>query len=169
MKILLGLSGSVATTLQKKLIEELSQDHEVQVVMTTSSKFFVKESVEGVLYHTDKSEWTAYIKDKTVLHIDLTKWADKFIIAPCSANTLAKISTGICDNLLTCCARAWDFEKPFVIAPAMNKYMWSHPVTLEHYLKVQSWGIKIVNPIEKVLFCGDEGVGAMAEIKDIIK
>jgi len=64
-----------------------------------------------------------------VLHIDLAKWADIFVIAPCSANTLAKLAYGICDNLLTSVARAWDADRPLVIAPAMNTHMWTHPHT----------------------------------------
>ena len=105
-----------------------------------------------------------------VIHIELVKWADVFVIAPCSANTLAKISNGICDNLLTCCARAWDLNdwfKCLVVAPAMNTNMWSHPCTQEHLNRLRGWGIKVVEPVMKKLYCGDIGIGALAHLDDI--
>lgn len=93
--------------------------------------------------HMDEEEWEQWKKrGDIVLHIELRKWADCLLIAPLSANTLAKISTGICDNLLTQVCRAWDMEihkagharvgllkKPIVACPSMNTMMWEHPIT----------------------------------------
>ena len=168
MNILLGVTGSVASTLQEKLTQELyKKECEVRTVLTESAKNFpLKRTADR---YDDASEWYHYSTLNTVLHIDLIKWADIFLIAPCSANSLAKIANGICDNLLTCCARAWNFEKPFFIAPAMNTRMWDHPVTKEHLDKIEKWGIIVVPPVEKVLFCGDTGVGALAPIKTILE
>ena len=75
-------------------------------------------------------------------HIEQRAWADLFLIAPLSANTLAKLSTGQCDNLLTCVARAWDFTKPIVAAPAMNTHMWTHPITRPQLDTLAEWGYK---------------------------
>lgn len=79
------------------------------------------------------------------IRLDLRKWADAFIIAPLDANTLAKIANGLADNLLTCVARAWDFNKPFYFAPAMNTCMWEHPLTNEHVKKlIMVLGCKVI-------------------------
>ena len=90
------------------------------------------------------------------------------IIAPLSANTLAKLSNGLADNLLTCVARAWDFKKPCLIAPAMNTAMWDHPVTSEQIRRLKKWGYIEIPCIEKVLMCNDKGKGAMAEPVTIV-
>ena len=180
MNILHGLTGSVASTVVDKF-KKPYENHSIKFISTESSKHFnppyymltsydMKQDGQLRFGHfDDEDEWAMYEKESKVLHIELVKWADVFVIAPCSANTLAKIANGICDNLLTCVARAWDFEKKFVIAVAMNTKMWEHPITKEHLDKVKSWGIEVVDPVEKTLFCGDIGVGAMANIEDIVK
>lgn len=174
MNILHGYTGSVATTLLNKFKKEYYSDKNIsnKFIFTQSSLNFVK--LDDFWFRSDEvyddaEEWNTYQSSKKVLHIDLSKWADVFVIAPLSANTLAKLANGICDNLLTCVARAWDFNKPFIVAPSMNTRMYEHPITKEHLDKISSWGIKIVPPIEKTLFCGDTGIGAMAQIDDIMK
>lgn len=152
MNILVGISGSIAAKLCGKINIAL-KEHSVKYVMTQSA-FKIHEGVDfdyelyeewnkvGYDLFSDAEEWDKYKENKSVLHIDLTKWADCFIIAPCSMNTLAKVANGICDNLLTCCARAWDFnnsEKKMILAPAGNTKMWQHPVTKEHLDKIKSW------------------------------
>lgn len=113
----------------------------------------------------------------SVLHIDLRNWADICIVAPLSAHTLGKIANGLCDDLLTCILRAWDFRltKPIVLAPAMNTAMWEHPLTNMHLDTVKSFAreggegaVVVVQPVAKTLACGDVGVGAMADLDDII-
>ena len=84
------------------------------------------------------------------------------------ANTLAKLSNGICDNLLTSVCRAWDFEKPIIFAPAMNTFMWDHPITSTQINTLKTWGYHEIPPIEKVLMCKDVGKGAMAEPDTIV-
>jgi phosphopantothenoylcysteine decarboxylase len=95
------------------------------------------------------------------------------VIAPLSANTLAKMANGLCDNLLvcrlhhplliyilqTCVVRAWDFKKPLIVAPAMNTLMWDHPFTEKHLKELTSLGVIVISPIEKLLACGDKGKG----------
>ena len=109
-----------------------------------------------------------------VLHIELRKWADVMLVAPLSANTLAKLANGVSDNLLTCVARAWDLSlKPFVVCPAMNTMMWDHPLTGRHIRAVtgsppDGLGFRIIAPVEKLLACGDLGMGAMAEVATIL-
>jgi phosphopantothenoylcysteine decarboxylase len=98
-------------------------------------------------------------------------WADLLLIAPLSANTLAKMAHGICDNFLCCIARAWSKEKPIVLAPAMNTEMWIDPITEEHFtaLRRRFPKLAIVAPESGLLACGDTGVGAMARIERIVE
>lgn len=116
----------------------------------------------------DENEWKMWKnRGDPILHIDLVKWADIFIIAPLDANTLGKMSSGICDNLLTCIARAWDVEKPLLFCPAMNTNMMIHPITSRQIEDLKDFGYYEIKPISKTLMCGDVGVGAMAEVNII--
>ena len=107
-----------------ELVAALSNFAEVQVVATTAScSFFDKGAIspplvsEVVPLHDDEAEWRGWQKvGDPVLHIELRRWADVFVVAPLSANTLAKMANGMCDNLLTCVVRAWDFSKPLLVA-----------------------------------------------------
>jgi phosphopantothenoylcysteine decarboxylase len=78
---------------------------------------------------------------------------------------------GMADNLLTSVVRAWDREKSIYIAPAMNTLMFEHPATHEHLAKLNEWyyKLRVINPVSKVLACGDSGLGAMAPIEEIVK
>jgi phosphopantothenoylcysteine decarboxylase len=171
MNVLHGVTGSVATKVSLKFSAEYDKyPHIARLVTTKSSEYFEPSTWAFDKSYDDEDEWLRYQHDGKVLHIELTQWADALVIAPCSANTLAKLANGLCDNLLTCCARAWDVRrKPMIVAPAMNTKMWEHPVTHGHYRKLESWGIKIVYPVEKLLFCGDYGYGAMEDVSEIIK
>jgi phosphopantothenoylcysteine decarboxylase len=124
-----------------------------------------------------------------VLHIDLRDWADALLIAPLSAHSLSKIAQGLCDDTLSCVARAWDYGhgsrpgKPLLLAPAMNTAMWQHPLTQPQLATIQSFwnadhplhdgpqtqGVRIIPPQVKTLACGEIGNGAMASVEDIIK
>lgn len=132
-KILIGCTGSVATIKLPQLVNKLWRNNfEVRIVVTEKAKHFLKEAElpPGIQVLSDTVEWAAWQdRGDPVLHIDLVKWADLFLIAPLDANTLGKIASGICDNILTCVARAWDPLKPLVFCPAMNTKMWEHPVT----------------------------------------
>ncbi|CAF1018461.1 unnamed protein product, partial [Adineta ricciae] len=98
-------------------------------------------------------------------------WADVLLIAPLDANTLAKISVGICDNLLTNVVRAWDLKngKPLIVAPAMNTAMYEHPLTRQQLdLITNTFGYVEIPSIEKTLMCGQTGIGAMASVESIV-
>lgn len=132
-RVLIGCTGSVATIKLPQLVQKLWQNNlEVRIVVTEKAKHFMKEAElpSGIHVLSDTVEWAAWQdRGDPVLHIDLVKWADLFLIAPLDANTLGKIASGICDNILTCVARAWDHSKPLIFCPAMNTKMWEHPVT----------------------------------------
>merc|ERR1712029_238612 len=116
VNILLGVSGSVATIKAGQVVSQLREkipDCQVEIVATQHSPHFLNtiEDLPEVKIHRDSDEWSSWQgRGDPVVHIELRKWADLMVIAPLSANTLAKISNGICDNLLTCVARAWDFK-----------------------------------------------------------
>jgi phosphopantothenoylcysteine decarboxylase len=145
----------------------------------------------------DADEWPGrgdggrYHRDDPVLHIELRRWAEVLVIAPLDANTLAKLANGLADNCLTCVWRAWDPARPVVLAPAMNTLMWEHPLTARHlrlllpdtvtvpaeldhdvlvdWINRTQRMLRIVPPQSKRLACGDVGVGAMAEVKEIVE
>jgi len=168
MKVLLGVSGSVAAKLNEKLRDSLYKEgHELRTIYTQSSLHFTyKNLYDG---YEDEDEWKYYEKENRVLHIDLVKWADVLVVAPCTANTLSKIHSGICDNLLTCCVRAWpEGKKKIILAPAMNTEMWMKPHIQNQYESL-IWRYDWIPPVSKTLFCGDTGIGAMASIEDIVK
>lgn len=171
INILLGVTGSVAATLTPDLVTSLQEIGEVRVVSTEAARHFF--NAEDVSAHvlTDADEWHGeYARGQDILHIELRKWAHVLVIAPLSANTLAKLAAGQCDNLLTSVVRAWEMDKPIVLAPAMNTHMWNHPATGEHLQRLKQWHgrqLRIVDPVEKTLACGDVGVGALAPIRRI--
>jgi phosphopantothenoylcysteine decarboxylase len=125
-----------------------------------------------------------------VLHIELRNWADILVVAPLSAHTLAKFAHGMCDDTLSCVARAWwsanassaphvsstsiSTNKPMVVAPAMNTGMWQHPVTEQQLQTLISFAphpslLTIVQPQVKTLACGETGDGALAPVHDIVE
>eukprot|EP00878_Enallax_costatus_P005980 GHUV01006272.1.p1 GENE.GHUV01006272.1~~GHUV01006272.1.p1 ORF type:complete len:201 (+),score=72.17 GHUV01006272.1:222-824(+) len=172
-RILLAATGSVAAIKVPQLTQLLQQLGEVRVASTKAAAYFFTQqqlpaSVGPIA--GDEDEWHEWSKvGDPVMHIELRRWADVFVIAPVSANTLAKLANGLCDNLVTCVARAWDFKRPLVVAPAMNTFMWESPFTAQHLDRIQQLGVTVVDPIAKKLACGDIGQGAMAAPEAIAK
>ena len=143
----------------------------------------------------DRDEWTGDRWDRVdpVLHIEFRRWAELLVVAPLDANTLAKFALGLSDNFLTCLFRAWDFDRPIVLSPAMNTLMWDSPVTKRHFRQLlddrgdgrqgNGWSLDdvdavfarhaprlvIVPPQAKRLACGDVGQGAMADVAAIVE
>ncbi|XP_025026223.1 phosphopantothenoylcysteine decarboxylase isoform X3 [Python bivittatus] len=170
--ILVGVTGSVAALKLPLLVAELLKipGLEVQVVTTENAKHFYNPEEIPVRIYSDSDEWQMWKKrTDPVLHIDLRRWADLLLVAPLDANTLAKIANGICDNLLTCVIRAWDLSKPLFFCPAMNTFMWEHPITARQVEQLKEFGYIEVPCTVKKLVCGDEGRGAMAEISTIVE
>jgi len=184
MNILHASTGSIAVTTTTKFTKAYSAaGYNYKSVITSAAQKLKVDILPFIIHmgtplydkpwladnhYMDYNEWTVYEDYNKVLHIELVKWADVLVIAPLSANTLAKIANGICDNLVTNCARAWDFSKPFIVAPSMNTNMYNHPITKTHIDSIKSWGVKVVDPVVKTLYCGDTGIGAMADVNDII-
>lgn len=170
-RVLVGVTGSVAALKLPLLVSQLLQlpGVDVRVVTTEHAKHFYNAAEVSVKIYTDKDEWELWTqRSDPVLHIELRRWADLLVIAPLDANTLGKIASGICDNLLTCVVRAWDTSRPLLFCPAMNTAMWLHPITAQQVSKLKEFGYVEIPCIAKKLVCGDEGKGAMAEVSTIV-
>ncbi|XP_045772670.1 phosphopantothenoylcysteine decarboxylase [Maniola jurtina] len=178
--LIIGVTGSVATIKLPLLVQSLMDlnltaqgyHFEIKIVCTEPAKHFFKQAdlPESCSVLDDATEWDKWKgRGDEVVHIELGKWAHMMIIAPLDANTLAKISQGLCDNLLTSTVRAWDMSKPLLFCPAMNTRMWEHPITSTQVTTLKWWGYEEVPPTSKTLMCGDTGIGAMAEVDTIVK
>ncbi|WP_353192865.1 flavoprotein [Pandoraea pnomenusa] len=172
-RVLLGTTGSIGAKDTARLVELLHRNHDVRVVASTPSlSFFDPTTVHcQASVHTDEDDWYVWRRrGDRILHIALRNWADLFVIAPMTANTLGKLASGLCDNLLTTTYRAWQIEsKPLLVAPSMNKFMWEHPLTSTQMALLQSWGAKTIPPREKWLAGGDFGPAAMATPEHIVE
>lgn len=200
--IIIGVTGSVATIKLKELVRQLQEKLtkvNICIIPTKNALHFcpdlnemfnkhlpaLKDRLEYlkignssddnvVFAFTDDDEWSSWSKRADpVLHIELRKWADVCLLAPLDANTLAKISSGMCDNLLTSVLRAWDVSsirtQPVIMCPAMNTLMYRHPLTKKQLdLLVNEFGFTLVDSVVKKLICGDVGLGAMALVEDIV-
>jgi phosphopantothenoylcysteine decarboxylase / phosphopantothenate---cysteine ligase len=166
-KILFQLSGSIACFKACALLSKLVQaGYEVEVAASSSALKFVGEAtLEGLTgrrVHKDTFEAGSYMN-----HIHLVRWADLILLCPASANTLNKFSAGIGDDLLSTMFLAHDFKKPYLVAPAMNQFMWSHPATRDSIQKLQSWGLEVLGTGAGNLACGEVGEGRMLEPEQI--
>ena len=170
--ILLGISGGIAAYKSCELVRLLKkQGHEVSVAMSRAATEFISpltfQALSGnpVLADTHSGESGG----NGMAHINLTRAADVFVIAPASANTLAKIAGGIADNLLTNLAAAR--KCPLAAAPAMNVEMWFNPANQRNIARLQADGISIFPPASGEQACGEVGIGRMpeaAELADLI-
>lgn len=171
-RILIGVTGSVAAVKVPYLVKDLGQFADVRVIATDSAlRFLTCEAPlpDCITLLGNEDEWRQWqnIGDE-VMHIELRRWADVLLVAPLSANSLAKLAAGLCDNLLTCVVRAWDFKRPLLVAPAMNTQMWDSSFTAKHLAVLQELGVEVIPPQVKRLACGDNGMGAMAAVSLIV-
>ncbi len=166
--ILLGVTGSIAAYKAADLASKLAQaGAQVDVILTGAGEKFVTpltfQSVTGRRAYTDQDLWG---NEAHVLHVGLGKTADLLVIAPCTADTIAKLAHGIANNLLTVTALA--AQCPLLVAPAMDGGMFDHPATQENLAKLKQRGAIIVGPAEGHLASGVTGVGRMLEPAEII-
>ena len=167
-KILIAVTGSIAAYKIASLVRLLIKAKaEVQVIMTESAKEFItpltlstlsKKPVYFSFYKTENGEWNN--------HVELGLWADYMLIAPASANTIAKMSTGICDSLLM--ATYLSAKCPVAFAPAMDLDMYQHPSTQENIEKLIAFGNEFIAPGTGELASGLSGEGRMAEPEELL-
>jgi len=166
--ILLGVTGSIAAYKAADLASKLAQAGAlVDVILTPAAEKFVTtltfQSVTGRRAYTAADLWG---NEAHVLHIGLAHEADLLVIAPCTANTLAKLSHGQADNLLTVTALA--ATSPIMIAPAMESNMYAHPATQENLAKLIERSAHVAGPVEGHLASGQSGRGRMLETSELI-
>jgi phosphopantothenoylcysteine decarboxylase / phosphopantothenate---cysteine ligase len=168
-KILIGVCGSIAAYKIAMLIRLLKkQGAEVKIIMTSSALDFITPLTLSTL--SQNPVLTEFREKKTGewnSHIELGLWADLFLIAPASANTIAKMAQGICDNLLL--AVYLSARCPVFVAPAMDVDMYQHPATKENLMKLMSCGNHLIDAPYGELASGLSGEGRMAEPEELLK
>lgn len=169
MKILLIISGSVAAYKACEIVRELKKkNHAVTCILTKGGSEFITplqlSSLSGT--KTYSHLWSEHDADG-MEHIHLTRDADVVLVAPASADIIAKITHGLADDLATTTLLA--ANKPVYVAPAMNVEMWNKPVTQRNIGLLKADGINVIEPSSGELACGETGQGRMAEVADIIK
>ena len=167
--IILGVTASIAIYKACELLRRLREARfAVTVIQTRESEELIKpivfESLSGNKVYRGLFE-TPEAWD--IEHVSLAAKADLILVAPATANIIAKIAGGICDDMLTCtiCAA----KAPVLFAPAMNTNMYSNKITQANIAKLQSLGYKFVGPRKGKLACGDTGIGCLAEVEAIVK
>ena len=166
--IVLGVSGSIATYKAIDLASLLTKEgHGVDVVLTRDAQEFVKSLPFRTL--TRRPVVTSlYDEDETgVTHIRFADNADLMLVAPATANTIAKLANGFADDALGCVALALNPGVPVLVAPAMNGKMWQHPATQTNVQMLRERGVEFIGPDEGMLSCGYEGVGRLWPVEGI--
>ncbi|MFS9340948.1 phosphopantothenoylcysteine decarboxylase [Streptococcus australis] len=168
--ILLAVTGSVSAYKAADLTSQLTKlGHQVKILMTPAATAFITPltlqvlSKQAVLVEVMTED-----DPKQIQHIDLGKEADLFLVAPASANTIAKLAIGLADNMVTSTALALPQGTKKILAPAMNTKMLEHPATQRNLKLLQDYGYQIIQPRHATLACGDQGSGALASIETIL-
>ena len=165
--IVVGVTGGIAAFKACQLVSNLTKKYEVQVIMTQNATNFIHpftfETLTGKKCLIDTFDRNFSYE---VEHISVAKWADVFVVAPATANVIAKFAHGICDDMLTTTFLAC--KAPKIIAPAMNTNMYDNPITQENMAKRGALGMHLVDAASGLLACGDTGKGKMADI-DVIE
>jgi phosphopantothenoylcysteine decarboxylase/phosphopantothenate--cysteine ligase len=168
-EIILGVTGGIAAYKACDIINGLRKvGIGVTVIMTKEAGHFITpltlQSLSGNKVYSDMFETVSEWEPE---HIALAKKADLVLVAPCSANVIGKVAAGICDDLLTCTILATKAKVLF--APAMNENMYKHKTVQANIAKLKDCNYKIIGPIKGRLVCGDEGIGHLAGVDDILK
>jgi phosphopantothenoylcysteine decarboxylase/phosphopantothenate--cysteine ligase len=168
--ILLGVSGGVAAYKAVDLASKLaSAGADVRTVMTRAARRFVRpRSFEAVTRSPVFTTMWNTSEESKISHIALADWAQIVVVAPATANVIAKVALGICDDLLsTTLCTCW--ATPMVFAPAMNTRMWENPAVQANVETLKKRGVQWVGPTSGRLACGTEGAGRMSEPQDIVE
>ena len=167
--IVLGVTGSIAAYKIANLASMLVKLHaDVHVIMTQNATHFITPMTFETL--TDnKCIVDTFDRNFSfdVKHVSLAKKADAFLVAPCTANVIGKVASGICDDMLTTTIMAT--KAPVLFSPAMNTGMWENPVLQDNIKKLESYGYRMIQPVEGRLACGDTGSGKMPSEETLLE
>ncbi len=170
-KIVLGLTGGIACYKSAEFARALIRaGASVNVVMTENATRFIApltmQALSGNPVHAD--QWDAQVLNN-MAHIALTRQADAFVIAPCTANFIAKLAHGMADDLLSSLCLARPAHTPFIVAPAMNVEMWQKPATQRNVAQLKADGVILAGPAAGEQACGDVGMGRMLEPQELLE
>jgi phosphopantothenoylcysteine decarboxylase/phosphopantothenate--cysteine ligase len=168
MQVLLGIGGGIAAYKAPELVRALRRaGHGVRCVVTDNARRLVAPdalvAVSGAPVAT-----TMWPGDGSMPHIELARWCDALVVAPATADLLARFALGLADDLLTTLYLALEPSKRLVLVPAMNTVMWDKPIVQTHVATLRGAGARIVPPIPGDLACGETGVGAQAAPEAIV-
>jgi phosphopantothenoylcysteine decarboxylase/phosphopantothenate--cysteine ligase len=166
--ILLGVTGGIAAYKSADLVRRLRErGAEVRVVMTRAAQAFVTpltfQAVSGQPVHTELLDAAA---EAGMGHIELARWADCVLVAPATADFIARLAHGMADDLLTTVCLAT--RAPLMLAPAMNQQMWANPATRDNCRLLRQRGVRLIGPDSGSQACGDTGPGRMAEPAELV-
>ncbi|KFL36108.1 bifunctional phosphopantothenoylcysteine decarboxylase/phosphopantothenate--cysteine ligase CoaBC [Arenimonas donghaensis] len=167
-RILLGVSGGIAAYKAAELLRRLQDaGAEVRVVMTDAARHFVGTTTfQALSAHPVRSSLWDEAAEAAMGHIELARWATRVLVAPATANTLRRLAQGQANDLLsTLCLAS---EAPLIVAPAMNRVMWSHPATQANLATLVARGVQVVGPGSGGQACGEVGEGRLAEPGEIV-
>jgi phosphopantothenoylcysteine decarboxylase/phosphopantothenate--cysteine ligase len=168
MNIVLGVSGGIAAYKTPELVRRLQDiGADVRVILTPNAARFVSPlSLAAVSNHGVIVEQWGDPERGGVDHIELARWAELLLVAPATANILAKLAAGIADDALTTYALAHRAE--VLVAPAMNTFMLGHPTVQQNIATLRARGVGIIEPVNGLLACGDEGAGKMPDVPELV-
>lgn len=169
--VVLGVTGSIAAYKAAELTSQLvKKNFDVRVVMTADALHFItplafktlsRNPVVTDLYDEEEG-WKP-------MHIELADEADLLLVAPATANTIARLALGIANDALSCVALALNPKAKTLIAPAMNGKMWLHPATQQNVATLKSRGVEFIGPEEGLLSCGYEGLGRLWPVEKVVE
>lgn len=167
-RIVLGVSGGIAAYKSAELVRRLREaGAEVRVVMTAgAARFITPLTLQALSGQPVRSELFDAGAEAAMGHIELARWADAVLIAPASANTLARFAHGLADDLLSTLCLAT--RAPLLAAPAMNQAMWDHPATRANLALLRERGVRILGPASGGQACGETGPGRMLEPHELV-
>jgi phosphopantothenoylcysteine decarboxylase/phosphopantothenate--cysteine ligase len=168
IKVLLGVSGGIAAYKAAELVRRLRENGaEVRVVMTAAAQSFLTPlTLQALSGNEVRTELFDPMAEAGMDHIELARWADLVLVAPATADLMARFSAGLADDLLTTVVLAT--TAPLTLAPAMNHRMWLHPATQENVARLRERGVHVLEPVEGDQACGEWGPGRMREPNDIL-
>ena len=169
--ITLAVTGSISAYKAADITSQLTKlGFEVTVLMTPSAQKFITPLTLQVLSKNPVGLDVMVEDDpRRIEHIDIGKETDLFLVAPASANTIAKLAMGLADNMVTSTALALPQTTKKLLAPAMNTKMLEHPATQRNLKLLQDYGYQIIQPRHATLACGDQGSGALASVETIVE